>query len=189
MKGGKGMKRVLKFFLSLILILGITRVKASTIELNYSEWSTLYPSGLDSSFIESEDRYHFYRVQDNQIEYTDEYYTQLEGYIKDEPSKTTFYRYITNSTLVFNAKNELLLDYSDYCKKNFCYVKTFREPTMVDLNSKLEGPDYTNTDMFELNTISAPMTGDNIIFSFIILGISVVCLILLVVKRKKMSYE
>lgn len=183
------MKKIFKFLFSLVLILNVYKIYASEIQLTYSEWSLMYPSGLDASFIESEDRYHFYKVVDNQIEYIDEYYTELDGYIKDEESKRTFYRYITNPMLVFNSENEMLLDYQEYCKKNFCFIKSFVEPNMTDLSEKIEGPNYSTTDMFEISSTVPPMTGDNITFSFILLAISLAILLLIVIKKKKMSYE
>ncbi len=181
------MKKIFKFLISLILVLCVSRVNAE--EITYSDWSILYPSGLDDSFIQSEDRYHFYRVVDNKIEYTDEYYVNLDGYIKDEKSKKTFYRYITNKMLVFNNKNEIVLENIDYCKKNYCYFKLFTEPTLVDLSEK-EEIDYSDSPMFEIVPTVVPMTNDNITIFIVIFTISIFTLILLlVIKRRKMSYE
>ena len=57
------MNKLIKFLLSMILILSCSRVFADEITLTYSEWSTRYPSGLPEVFIQSETRYHFYKIQ------------------------------------------------------------------------------------------------------------------------------
>lgn len=179
-----------KFLISVFLLILVSSLRVNAKELTYSDWSLMYPSGLDEVFIESEDRYHFYKVVDNKIEYTSEYYVELDGYIKDEKSKRTFYRYITNNILAFDSYNRLIINYEDYCKKNYCYVKIFKEPTMVDLTDKIEEPEYSIDDMFEIDSEVTPVTGDNIIISFVLLAVSLLTLLVLIVKKKRnVSHE
>ena len=61
----------------------------------------------------------------------------LDGYMKDNASETTFYRYITSDYILLNKSNEIVYDES-YCRKNFCYSKLFVEPSMVDMSEKTE---------------------------------------------------
>ena len=182
------MKKFLRILLFVIMFASITKIKAQ--ELNYSEWSTLYPSGLDESFVESEVRYKWYKVENNLLVYTDEYYAQKDGYTKDPVTKTTFYRYITNLSLIFNAQNELV-DNTDYCKKNFCYIKKFVTPTMVDMSEKdINETTYENTSMYQLNSEVSPQTGDMVVYSMIAFMVSLLSILFIVVKkRRKMSNE
>jgi hypothetical protein len=54
----ENMKNVKKILFALLLIVGINKVSA--VEYTYSEWSQLYPSGMDELLIESEVRYKWY---------------------------------------------------------------------------------------------------------------------------------
>lgn len=181
------MKKLLKILVALLLFVTVENIKASKIILNYSDWSLMYPSGLDESFIESEVRYKWYKFNNNEIEYVDEYHANLDGYIKDEGSAMTFYRYITNKMLVFNSSNEMVLD-NDYCVKSFCYVKLFNEPTLIDTTNKVETK-YAETPIYEYTSEVTPYTGDNIMYFIIALIISSLVLLIVVKKKKKMSYE
>ena len=61
------MKKVLKIILSIILFLFVVKIEAY--ELTYSEWSEEYPSEYDEMFIESEDRYLWYKEEIIKEEY------------------------------------------------------------------------------------------------------------------------
>lgn len=180
-EGGKGMKKVARFLLPLLLLLSVSRVRA--LEYEYSDWSVLYPDGIMPKFIESEDRYHFYKPTDDGIEYIDEYYTELEGYTKDEASITTFYRYITNDTIIMDQHNEIVYDL-DYCDNHFCYTKMNPVPAMIDLSDKQE-QNYPDIHAYVDIREASPMTGDNIIVSFGILACSLISIVVLYVIKKK----
>lgn len=65
--------------------------------------------------------YKTYRIN---REYASGYYSELEGYDKDIESKKTFYRYITNKYLLFDAGNNIMTDES-WCEKEFCMIVFF----------------------------------------------------------------
>lgn len=172
----------------LLLIVTLTCRKVSALEYTYSEWSTDYPSGLDPVFIESEVRYKWYTFEDNRIVYIDDYYTEYEGYTKDEASETTFYRYITNSVVFMDMNNNMVTNES-YCKKNFCYAITAAEPEMIDMKEKVENK-YENAEIFQSTSEVVPMTGDTIIYSFIFILICLASITYLAIKKyKSMSNE
>lgn len=180
------MKKIIGALLLIVTMFSIGKVSA--LEYTYSEWSPMYPSGMDPVFIESELRYKWYKFEDNQIIYTDEFYTEYDGYMKDNASETTFYRYITSDYILLNKSNEIVYD-EGYCRKNFCYSKLFVEPSMVDMSEKTENK-YENADIYEYTSEVAPMTGDTIIYSLIGVVVSLVLIICYVIKKKKnMSYE
>lgn len=181
------MKNVLRILLSLALLVSLQRLKAETMTITYSDWSTDYPSGLNEVFIESEVRYNWYKVVNDRVEYVDEYYKELDGYVKDEASARTYYRYITNPYLLFNGNNEIVLNPADYCEKSFCYIRRFTTPTMVDTLNKENSDKHSLDSAVEIQSTVVPYTKDNIINSFIVLGISVISLVLLIVKRKKLA--
>lgn len=183
------MKKLLKLLLSIIMFASISKVMAQEITLTYSDWSMLYPSNIDEVFIESEVRYKWYKIKDGQVEYIDEYYTDLAGYTKDEASARTFYRYITNKSLLFNGNNQLVLD-TEYCIKSFCYLKRFQEPILLDISEK-DVNTYEIDKVVEVNNEVVPFTGDNIIYYFIaiILSAIIVGIILIIKKSRKMLYE
>ncbi len=176
------MKKVLIVLLSMILILSIDKVRAET--LSYSEWTTDYPSNIPNVFIETEDRYHFYKIVDGQVEYDYGYYTELDGYIKDEGSKRAFYRYITNPYLVFDAHNNIVLDL-DYCVKSFCYTINNSTPIMINTNAKFE-EDYSEIQKPVVTSETVPFTGDNIVLylAIFILSILTISVVVIVNKRK-----
>ena len=172
----------------LLLVVTLTCRKVSALEYTYSDWSTFYPSGLDPIFVESEVRYKWYTFENNRIIYTDKYYTEYEGYTKDEASETTFYRYITNPVVLMDSSNNLISD-ETYCNKNFCYSIRSKEPEMVDMKAKAENK-YEDAEIFESVSEVVPMTGDNIIYSVFFGIISLIVISYLVVKKyKKVSNE
>jgi hypothetical protein len=91
-----------------------------------------------------------------------EYYANLDGYIKDEESKKTFYRYITNDYIIVDENDDLVID-EDHCHKNFCKLIYLIKQEETEI-------------------IKNPKTYDSIINIFIILIISFLTLILIVKK-------
>ena len=180
------MKKVLVFLTSIIMILAVTKVNAASpiVEITYSEWSTDYPSGLPEVFLESETRYHFYRVVNDQVEYDNGYYTDLPGYVRDDNSARTFYRYITNQKLLFNAYNELVTN-TAYCQKSFCYVVDRPEPMMLNTDGKVN-EEYDPEEAPIISVSAVPYTLDNITSYLIILSSSVLLLLVaFIIKRRK----
>ena len=181
------MKKIIGILLIMLAMFNFERINA--LEYTYSEWSPMYPSGMDPTFIESELRYKWYTFEDNQIVYIDEYHAEYEeGYLRDDASETTFYRYITNSYVLLDKNNQLVYD-SSYCSKNFCFSKMFVEPEMVDMSEKTENK-YENAEIYEYTSEVVPMTGDTIMYSLIGIVLSLILIIFYIIKKKKkMSYE
>ena len=181
------MKKITKFLLSMILVLSFGKVFAEEITLTYSEWTTDYPSNIPEVFIQSEDRYHFYKIVDGQVEYDNGYYTELDGYIKDEASARTYYRYITNPYLIFNANNEMVLNTS-YCQKSFCYSVKNGTPIMINTLSKFEN-EYGDDDRPVVDQEIVPFTGDNVMYYIGLLSISVIGLGAIFMVRKSKNKQ
>lgn len=180
------MKNVKRILFTLLLIVGINKVSA--LEYTYSEWSPLYPSGIDELLIESEIRYNWYKFENNQIVYIDEYYTSYDGYTRDDASAKTFYRYVTNEKIIVNQNNQMISDES-YCKKNFCYIKVSTTPTMVDLSEKEENL-YENAELKEFTPEVVPKTSDSMWYYLSALVISVISILYYTVrKRKKVQFN
>jgi hypothetical protein len=159
-------------------------VFAKELTLSYSDWSTYYPSNIPEVFVQRETRYHFYKVVNGQVVYDDGYYTELDGYTKDEQSAREFYRYITNDYLLFNGYNELVLD-DVYCVKSFCYMINRGNPTMVSTDEKFD-PEYTNNDIPNVTGETVPFTGDQVIYYFIGFFLSIITVVsILIIKRRK----
>lgn len=153
-----------KIFIIVFLFLIITcnEIIYAQDYITYSDWQEEYPYWLDSIFIESEDRYLW--INTTTGEETTEYYKELDGYTKIEESKKTFYRYITNKTVLFNSKGEIVYDMT-YCYKSFCTRKTIPEkPT-------------------EPEEIINPKTYDNIYVFLILSFLSFVSLVLISFKK------
>ena len=75
-----------------------------------------------------------YKTYNLEKEYVNEYYKELDGYQKDESTKKTFYRYITNDYIVVNEDGDLITN-EDYCIKNFCkllYLVEKEEPKIIE---------------------------------------------------------
>ena len=94
-------------------------VHREVIEYSYSDWSEEYPSDIEEIRIESQDRYRWYKIENDERIETEEYYDSLEGYEKIEESKKTFYRYINEGFIMLNSKGELVKD-TDECRKEVC---------------------------------------------------------------------
>ena len=178
------MKNVKRILFALLLIVGINKVSA--IEYTYSEWSPLYPSGIDELIIESEVRYKWYTFEDNLIVYIDDYYTEYDGCTKDEASAKTFYRYITNDKIVTNKYNKLVTDNS-YCDKNFCYIRMQAKPTMIDLSEKEENL-YENAELEEFTPEVVPKTFDAIYYYISFIVISLIGILYFLIKKRKKEY-
>ena len=59
------MKKILGALLLVIVMFSCKKIYA--LEYTYSDWSSLYPSGMDPVFIESEVRYKWDKFEDNNI--------------------------------------------------------------------------------------------------------------------------
>ena len=185
------MKKIWKVLATfLLLLLSVSKARAEELTFTFSEWSPLYPSGLSDEYIQSEKRYNWFKVENNKINYVNEYYANLDGYIKDEASEKIFYRYYTNPILIFDAHGNMMSD-TDYCKKNYCYFISFKEPTMIDLNEKdTSESKYATQEMYELTPEVVPMTIDNIAYAVIFFIASLAAILFIMVKkRKKLSND
>ena len=166
---GGNMKKILFIFLFFFLLNNIYAKEYIT----YSSWGEEYPDWLDTIFIESENRYLWYREvlneETNELEReeTTEYYKELDGYIKIEESLKTFYRYITNNLVLFDSYGNIVYD-DAYCNKNYCSLKRIPDKPIE------ENP----------NEIENPKTYDNIFVFLIISFISFVSIVVLIKLRK-----
>lgn len=166
------MKKIYFILLSFLLCLCIDKVYA-TEYITYSEWSEEYPYWLKEKFIQSEERYLWYRKilnsETNEIEReeTTTYYKELDGYIKIEESMKMFYRYITNDRVLIDGQGNIVYDI-DYCYKEYC--------SRVRLPSRPveEEPEIEN-----------PKTYDNIFVLIIIAFLSFVSIVLVLNTSKK----
>ena len=122
------MKKVVILILSLFIC---TYVYADDYEIVYTEWSSIFPEGVEEFRIQSEDRYLWYIINEQgDYEETEEYYAILEGYERIDSSKKTFYRVINNDYVVFDRNWELVTDLSK-CVKVFCtqiFIKKYEIP-------------------------------------------------------------
>lgn len=101
-------------------------------------------------------------------EYEEGYYKELDGYIKDEESFITYYRHIISPYYFINSKGEFIeSDRTNYCDKNYCMAV------------------FINHDKEE-EIIINPKTNDNINYSYYIIIISLIALIIssiLIIKK------
>ena len=168
------MRRVLFFILSLFVF---NIVYAEEYHFVYTQWSSVFPQGVESFRIQAEERYRWYRINEQgDFEETDEYFTNLDGYEKIEDSLRVFYRVLNNDYVVFNSNGELIEDLNR-CRKVFC--------TRINLK-KYEEPKEEEPIIEEPVTPSPinPETYDgiyNYIFFFII------CLVIIIIKIKRKS--
>lgn len=108
-----------------------------------------------------------YRVNNVIREYAEDYYVNLDGYIKDESTKKTYYRYIMNDYVILNSQGKVVYDES-YCIKEYCLLYYINE---------------------EENVVN-PKTGDNYFKYFILLIMSfVVIRIIYLVLSKRFKKE
>ena len=111
-----------------------------------------------------------YKTYELEREFINDYYEYLEGYNKDERTKKTFYRYITNDYIIVDENNQIVTD-ENYCKKEFCRLI------------------YLTNEVNEI--IDNPKTYDGINKYFISLLISLILIIIIVKKcrlNKKSSF-
>ncbi len=166
------MRKIIIIILSFLFCSFFYKINASEY-ITYSDWQEEYPSWLDEIFIQSEDRYLWYKEEvDNETGETKreeviEYYKELDGYIKKEESKKTFYRYITNKKVLFDESGNIVYDDSE-CVKLYCSLRKLPE-------KPIEKPP---------DVIENPKTYDNIFVFLIISFISFVSIVLLVNTRK-----
>lgn len=110
------MKKVFVFILSLLFV---SVVYSEEIPYEYTEWFDYYPEGVNEVRIESQDRYLWFKIENDEEIRTEEYYDFLEGYEKIEESKKTFYRVINSSYIILDADSNLVKDDIE-CRKAFC---------------------------------------------------------------------
>ena len=170
------MKKIFLFFITFLFCSLFYIVKADEY-ITYSDYSEEYPYWLNEKFIQSEERFLWYKEIVNEEtgeierEETNEYFKELDGYIKIEESKKIFYRYITNQRVLLDGSGNVVYD-SNYCLKNFC--KSVKLPT----KPVIENPS---------DEIENPKTYDNI-FVFLIIGfISIVSIVLSIGSMKNKS--
>ena len=107
-----------------------------------------------------------YKTYDVNIIKNDEYLKELDGYIKDESTKKTFYRYVTDEYVYVNIFSNTIVD-EKYCYKRFC--------TKIKVTKK----DIPKEEPKEEKVIYNPKTIDTIYEDLIILIISVICTIII----------
>ena len=103
-----------------------------------------------------------YKTYNIERENINEYCSSLDGYVKDESTKKTFYRYITNDYIIVDENNDLVIN-ENHCHKNFCKLIYLIKQ---EENEKVENP----------------KTYDSISNMFILLIISILTLIFIVKK-------
>ena len=103
-----------------------------------------------------------YKTYEILREVTDDYYKEYRtGYEKIESSKTTYYRYITNESVLLDGGGNIVTDPS-YCIKSECYV--------AYVEKKEEVPEEEETEN--------PQTIDNIQYYFLLLIVSFIVLVI-----------
>lgn len=87
--------------------------------------------------------------------YTDDYYKEYDGYTKDETTKKTYYRYITNEFVVLDANNQIVTD-EKYCNKYFCKVVFLNKESEKEIvkNPKTYDPLYDYVILFIVSSIT-----------------------------------
>ena len=134
-----------------------------------------------------------YKTYNTKRIYTTDYYVSLDGYIKDETTKKTFYRYYTNEYIYVNFFNLEVVNES-YCHKRFCQiVYAPKEETItpsIEPEIPIEPTPVVETPPNEEpipeiieEVIDNPQTGDKIYYDVILLVVSILCT--LFVYRKK----
>ena len=149
------------------------KIYNNTFTINNS-FIAISTSNLNYNKIRKETTYTYidklYKTYDIEIEYSDDYYKELDGYIKDESSKKTYYRYITNDTVYYSDFYHIPIPDKQYCVKNRCTVVSTKK---------------------EVTIIENPQTIDNIDIYFILLIISfiiIVSVLLIRLIKRKSSY-
>lgn len=162
------MKRFLIVILSMFLCM---LVHAEEIEYIYSEWVDYYPEGVEEIRIESQDRYKWYKIENDERIETEEYYDYLEGYEKIEETKKTFYRVINSEYIVLDASGRLVKDYH-YCDKHIC-IETKVEP-FVPKEVEEETPDIPEPTKPPEEVIINPNTFDPIYVYYSLLFVCII---------------
>lgn len=79
-----------------------------------------------------------YKTYNIEKEYINEYYSNLDGYIKDESSKKTFYRYITNDYIIVDENDNIVTNES-HCNKEFCKIIYLNNNEQIDNPKTYDG--------------------------------------------------
>ena len=108
-----------KYFLCLLLFLYASKIYA--FEYEYTPWFDHYPQGVEEFRIESEERYLWYKEENGETIKTEEYFKELDGYIKIEESVKTFYRVLNSKEVYVDSKGNLVTD-PHSCIKTRCKV-------------------------------------------------------------------
>ncbi len=167
------MRKLLNVFLFLLLISFCVNVKALDTEFIYTDWFDYYPDDVEEVRIESEDRYRWYKIdEDGNRHETKDYFAEYEGYQIIEGTKKTFYRVINNAEVLRLKSGQLTLD-RERCQKTFCMLITLK-PYVI---KPPEEPPATEE-------ITNPETLDNINTYVYLFVISISTLIFIVYKRK-----
>lgn len=95
-------------------------------------------------------------------EYTSDYYSKLDGYIKDESTLKKYYRFLLNDYIIVNNDGNIVKDGN--CFKETCYIK------YLDYKEEVENP----------------KTGDNI-YKYLT-NSSILLIILILILNKKSSF-
>ena len=95
-------------------------------------------------------------------EYTSDYYSKLDGYIKDESTLKKYYRFLLNDYVIVNNDGNIVKDGN--CFKETCYIK------YLDYKEEVENP----------------KTGDNI-YKYLTSS-SILLIILILILNKKSSF-
>lgn len=119
-----------KFLFAILSIIFLFSIRVYAYELTYSDWSTTYPEGLDEIFIESEDRYLWFKEQrvneqylpitnigNRQVDYDDYIYSKESkpSTIKPEEIEGRIIKEISEaSSYPENSIKKLVLDEYDF---------------------------------------------------------------------------
>ena len=135
-------------------------------ELNKNSYNVNYYTYCDK----------LYKTYLSNVIYNDEYLANLDGYLKDESSKKTYYRYITDEYVYVRLPGNTVVPRS-HCFKRICVkIKVTKNEIPKEEPLKEEKPK-------EKKVIYNPKTIDTIYVDIILLIISIICT-LFVFKRK-----
>ena len=84
--------------------------------------AVLLGSGEKEPVIEDEPVIEVIEKEEPEVEYTDDYYSYLDSYIKDEATLRKYYRFIMNDYVFINKDYELVTN-ENYCSKEVCFVR------------------------------------------------------------------
>ena len=146
------------FYFLFLIFLFTSRVNAKEL-YTYTDWFDYYPTGVEEYRIETEDRYYWYKENDDgSRDTTSELLPSMDGYTKIEESKKTFYR-VNNGPIIIIDLNGNLLYEANSCIKRMCHYYHVNEYVP-----------NSNEAMVSDN----PKTGDNIIIYLVLFILSII---------------